>query len=86
MAILSKFIEDFSHASGIPFIGISRVAYTAAIAGYIYNVAIPEWKRRRTTLAKTAKTEDEDQVQDLVSRFSHQEESVPTPKGPAVNK
>ena len=85
MAIVSKFLEDFSHASGIPIIGISRVAYTAAIAGYIYNVAIPEWKRRRAVTGKgDEKTEDEDQVQNLVGKLSTQE--VETPKGPAVNK
>ena len=82
MANLSKFLEDFSHVSGIPFIGISRVAYTAAIAGYIYNVAIPEWKRRRTRVLKTEKNED--QIQTLVRKVSVSQES--TPKGPAVNK
>ena len=85
MAIVSKFLEDFSYASGIPIIGISRVAYTAAIAGYIYNVAIPEWKRRRAMTGKgDEKTEDEDQVQNLVGKLSTQEDE--TPKGPAVNK
>ena len=85
MAIVSKFLEAFSYASGIPIIRISRVAYTAAIAGYIYNVAIPEWKRRRAVTGKgDEKTEDEDQVQNLVGKLSAQE--VETPKGPAVNK
>ena len=85
MAILSKFLEDFSLASGIPLIGISRVAYTAAIAGYIYNVAIPEWKSRKAATNTGKNDEEEANVQTLVDQVSSKKEEV-KPKSPAVNK
>ena len=47
MALLSKFLEDFGTATGIPAIAISRTLYSAAILGYIYNVAFPEWQKSR---------------------------------------
>ena len=85
MAILSKFLEGFSNVSGIPLIGISRVAYTAAIAGYIYNVAIPEWKSRNAATKSSKKDDDEENVQTLVDQVSSKKEEI-KPKSPAVNK
>lgn len=85
MAILSKFLEDFSKASGIPFIGISRVAYTAAIVGYIYNVAIPEWHSSKAAVKSTKKDDEESTVQTLVDKVSSKNEKTKT-ESPAVNK
>ena len=48
-----KFLEDFGSATGIPALAISRALYSAAIFGYIYNVAIPEYQNIRKNSGKT---------------------------------
>ena len=89
MAILSKFLEGASTASGIPLIGISRMAYIAAVAGYIFNVAIPEWKRKKCEMeASQTKGDDDENVQALAKKVSNniENESLKPPKSPAVNR
>ena len=80
MALLSKFLEDFGHATGIPAIGLTRAVYSAAIIGYIANVVVPGLKRK-----PKIKVENEEEAK--VQAVSRQNSQHPTkPKGPAVNK
>jgi len=80
MAILSKFFEDFANATGIPALGISRAVYSAAIVGYIVNVAIPALKKKPK--AKIENVEDATKVGDSVPMQSSQKKT----KSPAVNR
>ena len=93
MALLSKFLTDFGSATGIPALAISRTLYSVAIVGYIYNVAIPEWKKsgktqlQKNSVKKGPQDEDE-KVQEIAKQVSqhHGVEEERKPKGPAVNR
>ena len=80
MAILSKFFEDFANATGIPALGISRAVYSAAIVGYIVNVAIPALKKKPK--GKIENVEDATKVDEAVPMQSSQKKT----KSPAVNR
>ena len=95
MALLSKFLEDFGATTGIPAIAISRTLYSAAILGYIYNVALPEWKKSRKNPKqigvpgekKIRREEEDEKVQEIVRQVSqHVDNKESKPKGPAVNR
>ena len=95
MALLSKFLEDFGFATGIPALGISRTLYSAAILAYIYNVAIPEWKKYKRNKqdnkidTKKINIDEDEKVEErvrLMSLSSVEEKTKRKPKGPAVNR
>ena len=98
MALLSKFLEDFGSATGIPALAISRTLYSAAIFGYIYNVAIPEYQNIRKNSGKTqeqkigvkkGREDEEEKVEEIVRQVSQHHDNVEEqrkPKGPAVNR
>ena len=81
MAILSKFFEDFANATGIPALGISRAVYSAAIVGYIVNVAIPALKKK-----SKAKIENVEHAPTKVDEAVHMQSSQKKTKSPAVNR
>ena len=82
MAILSKFFEDFAHATGIPALGISRAVYSAAIVGYIVNVAIPALTKK----PKKAKIENVEDGGVKVDEAIPIQSSQNKTKSPAVNR
>ena len=84
MALLSKFLEDFGHASGIPALAISRTLYCAAILGYVYNVMVPERKNRIKKPEDEA--EEDEKVQDRIRHMSFSKKDDRKPQGPAVNR
>lgn len=84
MAFLSKFLNDFGQATGIPALALSRFAYSAVIVGYIYNVAIPEFSSKNKKKTPPPSSKEEDEVEELTRQVSVKPEKKP--KGPAVNR
>ena len=86
MAILTKFLQDFGNATGIPAIAISRTVYSAAILGYVANVAVPAWRNRNKAKDDII---DEEEKELEISRqvsLSHQLQEAKKTKGPGVNR
>ena len=88
MALLSKFLADFGHATGIPALAISRTLYSAAILAYVYNVVVPQCRKKSKQGTKNEDTEEDEQVQKRIRQMSSCNPAIDheKPKGPAVNK